>query len=139
EDLVFNFCQFISEKPAKCHDMILEFNSWDECKSMTIKYFGNIHMDIVKKLEMIHIQDYETNEDFIDAYCVLACLSIQQEVQKGHRSSKSDIERDFNSGIGLNFFKRAVPLVYCIVIEERDNEDLLEAYELAEKLFLHQS
>ncbi|KAJ9069549.1 hypothetical protein DSO57_1017523 [Entomophthora muscae] len=124
---VFNVCQSISEKPAKWHDMVLEFDSWDEWKSMTTKRFWNTHMDIVKKLEMIHIQDYKTIEEFIDAYRSLAHLSIQQEVQKGHQGSKSDIEHDFNSGIGLTFFKRAVPLVYCMTIEERDIEDLSEA------------
>ncbi|KAJ9079860.1 hypothetical protein DSO57_1031139 [Entomophthora muscae] len=82
-------------------------------------------MDIVKKLEMIHIQDYETIEEFIDAYCALAYLSIQKEVQKGHQSSKSDIEHDFNS----------VPLVYCMTIEQKNIEDLSEAYNLVEKLF----
>ncbi|KAJ9090639.1 hypothetical protein DSO57_1000487 [Entomophthora muscae] len=102
---------------------------------MTTKRFGNTHMDIVKKLEMIHIQDYETIEEFIDAYCALARLSIQQEVQKGHWSSKSDIGHDFNSGIGLTFFKCAVPPVYCMAIEERDIEDLSGTYNLVEKLF----
>ncbi|KAJ9084514.1 hypothetical protein DSO57_1023723 [Entomophthora muscae] len=135
EDMVFNVCQFLSEKPAKWHDMVLEFDSWDEWKSMATKCFGNTHIDIVKKLEMIHIQDYETIEEFIDAYCALACLSIQQEVQKRHQSSKSDIEHDFNSGIRLIFFKCTVPLVYCMAIEERDIEDLSEAYNLVEKLF----
>ncbi|KAJ9065809.1 hypothetical protein DSO57_1015822 [Entomophthora muscae] len=135
EDMIFNVRQFLSEKPAKWHDMVLEFDSWDGWKSMAIKHFGNTHMDIVKKLEMIHIQDYETIEKFIDAYHALARLLIQQKVQKRHQSSKSDIEHDFNSGIGLTFFKRTVPLVYCMAIEERDIENLSEAYDLVEKLF----
>ncbi|KAJ9084586.1 hypothetical protein DSO57_1023030 [Entomophthora muscae] len=63
-------------KPAKWHDIVLEFDIWDEWKSIATKRFGNTHMDIVKKLEMIHIQDYETIEEFIDAYCALARLSI---------------------------------------------------------------
>ncbi|KAJ9069362.1 hypothetical protein DSO57_1019195 [Entomophthora muscae] len=102
---------------------------------MATKHFGNTYMDIVKKLDMIHIQDYRTIEEFIDAYRALARLSIQQEVQKGHQSRKSDIEHDFNSGIGLTFFKCEVPLVYCMAIEERDIEDLSEAYSLVENLF----
>ncbi|KAJ9052107.1 hypothetical protein DSO57_1037482 [Entomophthora muscae] len=67
EDMVFNLCQFLSKKPAKWHNMVLEFDSWDEWKSMATKHFGNTHMDIVKKLEMIHIQNYRTIEEFIDA------------------------------------------------------------------------
>ncbi|KAJ9067566.1 hypothetical protein DSO57_1037886 [Entomophthora muscae] len=62
EDMIFNVHQFLSRKPAKWHDMVLEFDSWDEWKSMITMRFGNTHMDIVKKLEMIHIQDYGTIE-----------------------------------------------------------------------------
>ncbi|KAJ9053059.1 hypothetical protein DSO57_1027835 [Entomophthora muscae] len=63
-------------KPAKWHGMVLEFNSWDKWKPLATKRFGNTHMDIVKKLEMIHIQDYKTIEEFIDAYHVLVCLKV---------------------------------------------------------------
>ncbi|KAJ9067000.1 hypothetical protein DSO57_1004098 [Entomophthora muscae] len=84
EDMVFNVCQFLFKKPAKWHDMVLEFDSWDEWKSMIIKHFGNTHMDIVNKLDMLYIQDCETIEEFIDAYRALARLLIQQEVQKEH-------------------------------------------------------
>ncbi|KAJ9087039.1 hypothetical protein DSO57_1037191 [Entomophthora muscae] len=76
EDMVFNVCQLLSEKPAKWHGMVLEFNSWDKWKPLATKRFGNTHMDIVKKLEMIHIQDYKTIEEFIDAYHVFVCLKV---------------------------------------------------------------
>ncbi|KAJ9081921.1 hypothetical protein DSO57_1009911 [Entomophthora muscae] len=134
-DLEIDFLTKSSVIKTDLTDMVLEFDSWDEWKSMATKCFENTHMNIVKKLEMTHIQDYKTIEEFIDAYHTLAYLSIQQEVQKGHQSSKSNNEHDFNSGIGLTFFKCAVPLVYCMAIEERDIEDLSEVYNLVEKLF----
>ncbi|KAJ9066584.1 hypothetical protein DSO57_1008222 [Entomophthora muscae] len=107
--MVFNVCQFLAEKPAKWNNMVLEFDSWDEWKAMALKSFGDKHINIIKKLETIQIQDYKTVDEFIDAYCALEHLSIRRELQKGHKGSQSEIETDFNSRIGLTFFKRAIP------------------------------
>ncbi|KAJ9079734.1 hypothetical protein DSO57_1032414 [Entomophthora muscae] len=134
-DMVFNVRQFLADKPAKWHNMVLEFDSWDKWKSMAINCFGDKHIDIIEKLENIQIQDHETVDKFIDAYRALACLAIRCKLQKGLKGSCSEIEANFNSGIGFAFFKRAVPLEYRMTIEERDIEDLTEAYNLVEKFY----
>ncbi|KAJ9076192.1 hypothetical protein DSO57_1028595 [Entomophthora muscae] len=45
------------------------------------------------------------------------------------------MKTDFNTGIGLTFFKRAIPLEYCMTIEECNIEDLNKAYNLVEKVY----
>ncbi|KAJ9053270.1 hypothetical protein DSO57_1026013 [Entomophthora muscae] len=115
--------------------MILEFDNWDKWKDMSLKCFGNKHIDIINNLETIKIQDYKTINEFIDAYRALACLSIRHKLQKGNQNNKTEVESDFNSGIGLTFFKRAIPIEYRMAIEECDIKDLIDAYNLAEKFF----
>ncbi|KAJ9049639.1 hypothetical protein DSO57_1022258 [Entomophthora muscae] len=115
--------------------MVLELYNWDKWKDMALKQFGNKHIDIIKKLETIQIQDYKTVNRFIDAYRALAQLSICRKLHKGNQNNKSEAEADFNSGIGLTFFKRAIPLEYQMTIEERDIEDLIDAYSLVKKFF----
>ncbi|KAJ9089613.1 hypothetical protein DSO57_1010985 [Entomophthora muscae] len=112
-NMVFNVCQFLTDKQSKWHDIVLEFDSWDKWKSMATKHFGDKHIKIIKKLETIHIQE--------------------RKLQKGHKGSSTDIENNFNSGIGLTFFKRAVPIEYHMAIEEHNIEDLQGAYELVKK------
>ncbi|KAJ9048780.1 hypothetical protein DSO57_1031345 [Entomophthora muscae] len=134
-DMVFNVCQFLAKKPTKWHNMALKFDSWDEWKSMATKRFSNKHVDIIKKPETIQIQEYKSVDEFIDAYCALARLSIRRDLQKGHKGSRTKIKTDFNTGIGLTFFKCAIPLEYCMAIEEHGIEDPTDAYNLVEKFY----
>ncbi|KAJ9078896.1 hypothetical protein DSO57_1002132 [Entomophthora muscae] len=115
--------------------MVLEFDNWDKWKNMALKHFGDKHIDIIKKLETIQIQDYEAVDEFIDAYRALARLSICRELQKGNCNNKIEVESDFNSGISLTFFKRAIPIKYRMAIEERNIKDLIDTYDLVEKFF----
>ncbi|KAJ9079144.1 hypothetical protein DSO57_1038549 [Entomophthora muscae] len=115
--------------------MVLDFDNWDKWKNMALKHFGNKNIDIIKKLEIIQIQDYETINKFIDAYRSLARLSICWELQKGNCNNKTEVKSNFNSGIGLTFFKRAILIEYRMAIEERDIKDLINTYGLVEKFF----
>ncbi|KAJ9081192.1 hypothetical protein DSO57_1017381 [Entomophthora muscae] len=79
--------------------MVLKFDSWDDWKSMATKRFGNKHVDIIKKLETIQIQEYKSVEEFINVYRTLARLSICRDLQKDHKGSHTKIKTDFNTGI----------------------------------------
>ncbi|KAJ9085260.1 hypothetical protein DSO57_1015851 [Entomophthora muscae] len=102
---------------------------------MATKCFGNNHVNIIKKLETIQIQEYKSVDEFIDVYCTLARLSICRDLQKGHKGNCTKIKTDFNTDIGLTFFKHAIPLEYCMAIEKRTIEDLTDAYNLVEKFY----
>ncbi|KAJ9085974.1 hypothetical protein DSO57_1008762 [Entomophthora muscae] len=115
--------------------MVLEFENWDQWKNVALKQFGDKHINIINKLEIIQIQDFKTVDEFIDAYRALARLSIRCKLQKGNHNNKKEVESDFNYGIGLTLFKRVIPIEYQMAIEEHDIEDLIHTYNLVENIF----
>ncbi|KAJ9087945.1 hypothetical protein DSO57_1028058 [Entomophthora muscae] len=55
---------------------------------MATKHFGDKHINIIKKLETIQIQEYDSVDEFIDAYCALARMSNRRDLQKGTKGAE---------------------------------------------------